>query len=134
MGSRYLAGLFTPGSIAVIGATNTPRKAGHVVMRNLLQGGFAGPVMPVNPKHSAVAGVLSYPDVASLPVAPDLAIIATPPSVTPQIIADLGQRGTRAAILLWPGSSGVDASGRIAGHPGLDLGDRARRGRRQILR
>lgn len=111
MGSRYLAGLFTPGSIAVIGATNTPRKAGHVVMRNLLQGGFAGPVMPVNPKHSAVAGVLSYPDVASLPVAPDLAIIATPPSVTPQIIADLGQRGTRAAILLWPGSSGVDASG-----------------------
>lgn len=111
MSSSYLAGLFAPESIAVIGATNDPRKAGHVVMRNLLQGGFAGPVMPVNPKHAAVAGVLSYRDIADLPVIPDLAIIATPPSITPQIVAELGQRGTRAAIVLWPGSSGVDALG-----------------------
>lgn len=111
MGSRYLAGLFAPGSIAVVGATNTPRKAGNVVMRNLLRGGFTGPVMPVNPKHGAVAGVLSYPDVASLPVTPDLAIIATPPSITPQIVAALGERGTRAAILLWPGPGSADPSG-----------------------
>jgi acetyltransferase len=110
MGLGFLAGLFAPSSIAVIGATNTPRKAGYVIMRNLLHDGFVGPVMPVNPKHGAVAGVLSYPDIASLPVTPDLAIIATPPSVTPQIVSELGQRGTRAAIVLWPGSSGTDAS------------------------
>jgi acetyltransferase len=109
MGSRYLAGLFAPRSIAVIGATNAPRKAGYVVMRNLLSGGFQGPVMPVNPKHQAVAGVLGYPDVASLPVAPDLAIIATPPSMTPQIVDELGRRGARAAIVLWSDVNGAGA-------------------------
>ena len=42
-------------------------------MHNLLESGFVGPVVPVNPKHEAVAGVLTYPDVGSLPLTPELA-------------------------------------------------------------
>lgn len=100
MSIRALEYLFDPRSIAVIGASNTPHRIGSVIMRNLLQGGFSGPIMPVNPKYRAVAAVLTYPDVASLPQIPDLAVIATPPSTVPGLIGELGARGTRAAIVM----------------------------------
>jgi acetyltransferase len=73
------------------------------VLRNLLRGGFAGPVMPVNPKHQALAGVLAYPDVKSLPTPADLAVICTPAPTVPGLIAALGAAGTRAAVVLSAG-------------------------------
>mgnify|MGYP001549035954 FL=1 len=105
MSQRHLQSLFRPTSIAVIGASERPHSVGAVVMRNLLQGRFSGPIMPVNPKYKSVAGVLAYPDAASLPMAPDLAVICTPPATIPGLIADLGQRGTHAAIVLTAGLS-----------------------------
>lgn len=95
--------LLRPRSVAVIGASTRARSIGNLVMRNLLEGGFAGPVMPVNPKYGAVAGVLAYPEVARLPEAPDLAVICTPPATVPGLIADLGALGTRAAIVMTAG-------------------------------
>jgi len=74
-------------------------------MTNLLNGGFDGPVMPVNPKYEAICGVLSYPDIVALPKAPDLAVICTPPHVVPGMIEELGKRGTRVAIVLTAGLS-----------------------------
>ncbi|MEO9962126.1 MAG: CoA-binding protein, partial [Nisaea sp.] len=64
---RNLRKLFHPTSVAVIGASERKGAVGNLVMHNLLEGGFDGPIMPVNPKRRAVAGVLTYPDVASLP-------------------------------------------------------------------
>ncbi len=78
MSVRNLEHLFRPTSVAVIGASNRPHSVGNTVMHNLLQSGFAGPVVPVSPKYEAVAGVLTYPDVANLPLTPDLAVICTP--------------------------------------------------------
>src|SRR5262249_17276156 len=89
-----------PKSVAVIGASNQPRSVGGLVMRNLLAGGFAGPVMPVSAEYDAVCGVLSYPDVARLPKTPDLAILCTPAPPLPGLIADPGERGTRGAVVL----------------------------------
>ena len=110
---RNLEALLAPRSVAVIGASNRPQRVGTVVMRNLLRGGFAGPVMPVNPKHAAVAGVLAYPDVASLPVAPDLAVICTPPATVPGLVRALGDAGARAAAVLTAGlSQSRDEGGR----------------------
>jgi len=103
---RNLDRMFAPGSVALIGASPTTGSVGQVTARNLLQGGFKGPVLPVNPRHGAVEGVLAYPDVASLPIAPDLAVIATPPDTVPGLIAALGQRGTRAALVLTAGFAG----------------------------
>jgi acetyltransferase len=97
---RHLDKLFNPGSVAVIGATTRPGAVGQLVMKNLLEGGFPGPVLPVNPGHKSILGVLAYPDVAGLPVAPDLAVICTPPDTVPGLIADLGRRGTRAAVVV----------------------------------
>lgn len=113
MSFRYLQSLFNPRSIAVIGATTRERRVGQVVMRNLLAGGFGGPIMPVNPRREAVAGVLTYPSVAALPITPDLAIVCTPGRTLPTLIAELGQRGTRAVIVMAGGLGRQrDAEGR----------------------
>ncbi|MEM1255992.1 MAG: CoA-binding protein [Cyanobacteria bacterium P01_H01_bin.21] len=118
---RNLEYLFQPKSVAVIGASNHPRKIGDVVMRNLLHGNFSGPVMPVNPKYSAVAGVLCYSDVASLALAPNLAIICTPPATIPKIVAQLGCLGTKAAVVLTAGlTTQKDTQGRSLQHLTLD--------------
>lgn len=130
MSVRNLKKLFRPKSVAVIGASNTPDTPGARVMRNLLHGGFKGPIMPVNPKHDAVQGVLAYPDVASLPWVPDMAVIAVPAREVPAVIEQLGSRGCGAAIIISVGlNSEVDADGtplaekvlHTARHAGLRL-------------
>ena len=103
MSIHNLEHLFRPSSIAVVGASNRPHSVGAVVIRNLLQGGFDGPIMPVNPKHQAIAGVLAYAGVDNLPVVPELAVICTPPGAIPELIEKLGNRGTRAVIVITAG-------------------------------
>lgn len=100
---RNLDHLLAPRTIAVIGASPSPRSVGQVLARNLLRGGFGGPIMPVNPNHRAVEGVLAYPDVAHLPEPPDLAVICTPPKTVPALIDDLGRLGCRAAVVVTAG-------------------------------
>ncbi len=113
MSVRNLVQLFEPRSVAVIGASNTPRHVGNVLMRNLLDGGIAGPIMPVNPKWHAVAGVLAYPDVASLPEAPELAVICSPDATVPGVVEALGARGTAVAVIVNDGlGRRRDAGGR----------------------
>jgi acetyltransferase len=107
MGRRYLDSLFRPKSIAFIEASNEPGCRASVFIRNLLQGGFEGPIMPVTGKYKSVAGILAYPNIASLPLVPELAIIDTPPSLVPLHVDELGRRGTRAAILLTAGMDRV---------------------------
>src|SRR3546814_7975994 len=70
-----------------------------------------GPILPVHPRHESLEGVLAYPTVAALPLAPDLAIIATPPQAIPQLVAELGGRGTRAAVVISAGFSDRGAGG-----------------------
>ena len=112
MTTRNLDALFRPASVTLIGASNRAHSLGAVIAENLREGGFEGPILPVNPKHSAVAGILCYPDVKSLPLAPDLAIICTPPQTVPPLIAELGARGTRAAIVV---TAGFQEGGSAAG-------------------
>ncbi|RAU30762.1 GNAT family N-acetyltransferase [Pantoea sp. RIT413] len=100
MSQRGLEALLRPKSIAVIGASVTPGRAGYFLMRNLLAGGFSGPVLPVTPKYKAVQGVLAWPDIASLPFAPDLAIICTHAKRNPELLQQLGEKGCRACIIL----------------------------------
>ncbi len=105
MSQKNIAQLLRPKSIAVIGASNNTKRAGFIMMRNLLQGGFSGPIMPVTPKYQAVSGVLAYPTIESLPTIPDLAIICTSARRVPEIINLLGSKGTRSAIVLAAGLS-----------------------------
>lgn len=115
MSVRNLPCLFKPQSVAVIGASNDANTVGNIVMRNLLAGGFGGPIMPVTRSAQAVQGVLAYPDVASLPLTPELAVIVVPAVEVPAVMEDLGRRGTRAVVI---GSAGL---GKAAGDDGRSL-------------
>ena len=97
---RNLEYLFKPRSIAVIGRGKAAGGPDATLEFNLIEGGFKGPVMPVNPDHKSISGVLAYKDIASLPVAPDLAILTTPLDEAPAQIGELGKRGAKAALLL----------------------------------
>ncbi len=103
MSTVNLEHLFKPSSVAVIGASNRPHSVGHVIMRNLLAGGFDGPIMPVNPRSQSIGGVLAYRDVESLPVVPELAVICVPPKAVIPVMECLDQKGCKAAIVLTAG-------------------------------
>jgi len=108
---RNLDLLFRPASIALIGASTRAASVGAVLAHNIFHGEFAGPILPVNPKHRVLQGVWTYPDVASLPITPDLAVIATPPDTVPGVVAALGARGTRAAVVITAGFAEAAGAG-----------------------
>lgn len=103
MSVKTIEQLLKPHSIAVIGASNQPNRPGNAVMRNLLQGQFDGPIMPVTPHYKSVNGVLAYRSIDELPIVPDLAIICTRATRVPAIILQLGRKGTRTAIVIAAG-------------------------------
>jgi acetyltransferase len=103
MTTRNLDALFRPRAIALVGASNEPGSVGSVLARNLLSGGFEGPVMPVNPHESAIRSTVNYRSIAELPAVPDLAVVATPPATVPGLIAELAERGCRAAVVITAG-------------------------------
>lgn len=100
---RNLDAIFRARSVALIGASTRASSVGLVTAENLLAAGFGGPIMPVNPKHTEIAGLHCYAEVASLPVTPDLAVICTPPETIPGLISQLGNRGTKGAIIITAG-------------------------------
>ena len=103
MSTFQLDRLFSPRSIAVVGASPRPTSPGRAVLRNLRQAGFAGTISLVNPHYSAiedVAAVKSYRDLAA---APDVAVIAVPPAAVPSAVAEAGAKGTPAAIIITAG-------------------------------
>jgi acetyltransferase len=120
MSVRNLDRLFKPRSVALIGATPRPRSVGAVIERNLARAGFTGELMLVNPHHHAIDGLSVYPDIASLPKAPDLAVIATPPETVPSLIGALGDRGTRAAVVITAGFGELGEKGRCLQQAMLD--------------
>jgi acetyltransferase len=109
MSVRNLEYLLNPRSVAVIGASNRPNGVGTIVMRNLLDGGFAGAIYPVNPKYDRVQGIPAFARPDQLPAAPDLAVVCTPPVTVPDVIARLAERGTRAVVVI---TAGMDAPAR----------------------
>jgi len=110
---RNLDAIFRPAVVALVGASERPHSVGAVTLQNLRAGGFAGPILPVNPHHTSVAGLVCYPDVASLPVTPDVAIICTPPPSVPRLVQELGARGTKGCIVVTAGfGEGDNKAGR----------------------
>lgn len=96
-----------PSTVALIGASATPGKVGQVLARNLLEQ-FQGSLQFVNPKYREIGGRPCWRDVASLPEAPDLAVVCTPAPTVPGLIRQLGERGTRAVVVV---SAGFGESG-----------------------
>ncbi|WP_019613791.1 bifunctional acetate--CoA ligase family protein/GNAT family N-acetyltransferase [Psychromonas ossibalaenae] len=100
MSLQILKHFFNPKSIAVIGASVNPHRAGYLVMNNLLAEGFNGPIMPVTPKYVSVHGVLAYKNIDQLPITPELAVICTNEFRIPEILHALVKKGCKAAIVV----------------------------------
>jgi len=103
--------LFMPRSVAVVGASREEGKVGHSVVKNLVEHGFSGDIYPVNPKAPDVMGRKCYKDLREVPDGVDLAVIAVPAKLVPEIIEECGRKGIGAAIVISAGFKEVGAEG-----------------------
>ena len=94
--------LLRPESIIVVGASNNIHKPGGALLRNLINGKFAGTLHAVNPKETEVQGVRAYPSVQEVPTA-DLAVLAIPAAACPEAVDVLAEKGVKAFIILSAG-------------------------------
>lgn len=109
---HYLNVLFSPQSVAVFGASDRLDSVGGVVFENLRTGGFAGPVIPINPKRDSVQGVPAFSSLDKVGQPIDLAVICTPAATVPDIIDQCGKLGVKGAIILTAGFSEGGAEGK----------------------
>lgn len=106
--SGSLSPLFRPKTVAVVGASSNPEKMGFQIFRNIVEAGFPGEIIPVNPKGETVLGRSSLKSAAELPEETDLAVVIIPAKLVPGTILQLGERKVRAAIVI---SGGFAESG-----------------------
>ena len=98
--------MLVPASVAVIGASRRPGSVGRVILRNIITGGFGGPVYPVNPHAAELDGIACLPSAAALPEQVDLAVIAVPAGAVLGVAEDCGRRGVRALVVIAAGLAG----------------------------
>ncbi|MDD5712055.1 MAG: GNAT family N-acetyltransferase [Smithellaceae bacterium] len=106
--------LFSPQSIAVLGATDTEGKLGYNVFHNLISHGFAGKLYPINPKKETVLGVKAYKSVLDVEDPIDVAVVIVPAPAAPQAVADCAAKGIRYAIIEAAGFAETGAAGMLA--------------------
>ena len=107
-----LAPLFAPRHVAVLGASRNPAKLGHVLLKNVLEGGYAGEVSVVNPGGEPILGRSVIRDAGALPPGVDLALVSVPPAAVLPAVGGLAARGVRVAVILTSGFGEVDERGR----------------------
>src|SRR5574340_1256777 len=101
--SSPLTSLFRPSRIAVIGASSNPEKLSFQIFRNIKEAGFAGEILPVNPKGEAILGLPSLKSAAEVPEGTDLAVVIIPAKLVPETILQLGARKVKAAVVITGG-------------------------------
>ncbi len=107
-----MAAFFGPRSVAVIGASESERRPGRVVIENLRANGFAGPIHPVNPRGGTLLGLDAHASIGSLPEGIDLAIVILPAAATVEALRACAARGVGAAVVVAGGFAEVDRDGR----------------------
>ncbi len=95
--------LFCPSRVAVIGASSNPDKMGYQIFRNIREAGFAGEIVPVNPKGETILGVPSVKSASEIPEGTDLAVVIIPAKAVPGTMLQLGERKVGAAIVITGG-------------------------------
>jgi len=100
--------LFSPRSIAVIGASTKIGSVGYTLTENLLKNGYAGSIYPINPKTDNLFGLPCYANIFLIPHEIDLAIIIVPANIVPLVLREVGEKGVPSAIII---SSGFKETG-----------------------
>lgn len=103
--------IFSPKTVAVIGATEKAGSVGRTLLWNLISNPFGGVVFPVNPSRSSVLGIKAYRSIAAVPETVDLAIVATPAPKVPGVIRECVDAGVKSAIIISAGFREIGAEG-----------------------
>ncbi len=111
---RDLSPLLRPRSIAMIGASSDPARGNGRTLRYLIQGGFGGPLFPVNPRRGEIQGQRCWPSIGALPQAVDTAIVALPTEAVAQALRECAAAGARSAIVFAGGYAEMGEAGRQA--------------------
>ena len=106
-----LDGLFRPRAVAVIGASANPYSIGHIVVRNLVQYGFKGPVYPVNPKGGVIRSMQAYQSILDVPGDVDLVNISIRNTFVPSVLEECGKKGVKFAVVHSAGFKEVGPEG-----------------------
>jgi len=106
-----LDSLFSPKSIAVIGASNRQGSVGRAAFTNILLNEYTGTVYPVNPKEHSISGVRAYPSVLDLPETVDLAVVIVPAPIVPSIVEESGRKGVKGLVIISAGFKEVGPDG-----------------------
>ena len=112
MGIYHLDRLFKPKDVVVVGASEKPDSIGAAILRNLQSGGFAGRILPVNPKYKRIGELEVYPSVRKIKGPVDLAVIATPIATVPSLIEACASSGIHSAIVVSAGGKETGKQGK----------------------
>jgi len=104
--------IFSPGSVAVVGASTTPGKVGHDIFANILRGGYQGVLYPVNPSAKAVLSVRAYPAITEIPDPVDLAMLILPPQPALGALEEAIRKGVKGVVVVSAGFREVGPEGR----------------------
>ncbi len=100
---RDLKPFLEPRSVAIIGASSSPEKSGYTLLKNIVDGGFTGPIYPINPKAKEILGQRAYPSIGEVPGPVDLAFIVLPREVVADTIRACQAKGVGAAVIITAG-------------------------------
>ena len=112
--------IFSPQTVALIGATEREGSVGRTILWNLLSSPFGGTIFPVNPKRPNILGIKAYPSIGDLPDLVDLAIIVTPAPTVPGVIGECVAAGVPGAIIISAGFKEIGPEGAALEHKILD--------------
>lgn len=112
MSIERLESIFHPQSIAVVGASARPGSVGRAVMQNLIEGGFEGPVYPINMRHPSILDKKSYASLSQVEDQVDLVVVATSLETVPEIISDCGRIKAAGAVIISAGGKETGQAGR----------------------
>ena len=98
-----ITGLLRPKGIAIIGASDTPGKIGHTVVKNLIEGGYEDGIYPVNPKADEILGLKVYKSVLEIPGRVDAAAITVPAKFVYNVVKECGEKGVKGLIIITSG-------------------------------
>lgn len=101
---RYL---LEPRSVAVIGASTDPNKIGHRIVSNMIKSGYAGRILPINPKGGEILGLLVHRDIGEIEGEIDVAIIAIPARFVLETVKDCGRAGVKHLVIVTSGFAEV---------------------------
>jgi len=124
MSQHYLSPLFSPRSVAVIGASDRTESVGGVIFKNMLESGYQGKLFAINPRHASIQGQRSHPDIESTGEPIDLAVVATRAHTVPEIIEACGRHGVKAAVILSAGFGEGGPEGRALEKKVLEIARR----------